>query len=200
MVTTIFLFHTSELADYTAIINQVVTFQPGDTEQFVLFNSSTDDVVEGTEMLTSFLSNPSTGVTLGNDTATIRITDVGGSNQHCCCNDAHVTILLQALTQHFHTIAAVVVEFDTTIYAVAESEGAVVMFRIVKRTMTTQPVSVLFSSTHTGRGTRMGAHGTALHVDRGWGRRGPHTVTPPEGNYSDTGRSTSPTQVHSRCC
>jgi len=92
LVTTIFLFHTSELADYTAIINQVVvTFQPGDTEQFVLFNSSTVDVVEGTEMLTSFLSNPSTGVTFGNDTATIRITDVGGSNQHGRCIDAHVT-------------------------------------------------------------------------------------------------------------
>ena len=154
------MFHTSELADYTAIINQVVTFQPGDTEQFVLFNSSTDDVVEGTEMLTSFLSNPSTGVTLGNDTATIRITDVGGSNQHCCCNDAHVTILLQALTQHFHTIAAVVVEFDTTIYAVAESEGAVVMFRIVKRTMTTQPVSVLFS---TSPGTATGNRSCSCH-------------------------------------
>ena len=31
-------------------------------------------------------------------------------------------------------------------YTVAESAGAVVMFRIVKRTMTTQPVSVLFST------------------------------------------------------
>ena len=42
--------------------------------------------------------------------------------------------------------AAVVVEFDPTMYTVTESEGAVVMFRIVKRTNTTQPVSVLFST------------------------------------------------------
>ena len=37
-------------------------------------------------------------------------------------------------------------EFVPTIYTVTESEGAVVMFRIVKRTMTIQPVSVLFST------------------------------------------------------
>ena len=37
-------------------------------------------------------------------------------------------------------------EFDPTTYTVAESEGAVVMFRIVKRTMSTEPVSVLFST------------------------------------------------------
>jgi len=67
-------------------------------------------------------------------------------------------ILLQTLsinTCHttFHTLAAVVVEFDPTTYTVAESEG-VVMFRVVKRTMTTQPVSVFFSTspdTATGR-------------------------------------------------
>ena len=57
------------------------------------------------------------------------------------------------LTQCFHTIADVVVEFDPTTYTVAESEG-VVMFRIVKGTMSTQPVSVFFSTspnTATGR-------------------------------------------------
>jgi len=46
---------------------------------------------------------------------------------------------------HNH-FAAVVVEFDPTTYTVTESEGAVVMFQIVKRTMTTQPVSVFFST------------------------------------------------------
>jgi len=42
-------------------------------------------------------------------------------------------------------IVVVTVEFDPTTYTVTESEG-VVMFQIVKRTMTTQPVSVLFST------------------------------------------------------
>jgi len=37
------------------------------------------------------------------------------------------------------------VEFDPTTYTVAESEG-VVMFRVVKRTMTTQPVYVIFNT------------------------------------------------------
>jgi len=37
------------------------------------------------------------------------------------------------------------VEFDPTTYTVAESQG-VVMFRIVKRTMSTEPVSVLFNT------------------------------------------------------
>jgi len=57
----------------------VVTFQPGDTEQFVTFTSNTDTTVEGTEMLTAVLSNPSTGATLGpQDTANISIMDVRG--------------------------------------------------------------------------------------------------------------------------
>jgi len=58
-----------------------MTFQPGDTDQFVQFTSSTDTTVEGTEMLTAVLSNPSTGATLGpQDTANISIMDVRGEN------------------------------------------------------------------------------------------------------------------------
>ena len=76
----VFLLHTSELADFTAITNQVVTFQPGETctEQFVSFTSNTDNVVEDTEILTAVLSNPSTGATIRQGTATISIMDVGG--------------------------------------------------------------------------------------------------------------------------
>ena len=58
--------------------------------------------------------------------------------------------------RHYHAVsdvstcsfsyASVAVEFDPTTYTVTESEGAVVMFRIVKRTMTTQPVSVIFNT------------------------------------------------------
>ena len=50
---------------------------------------------------------------------------------------------------------AVVVEFDPTTYTVAESEGAVVMFQIVKRTITTKPVSVIFiTSPYTATGNK----------------------------------------------
>jgi len=66
---------------------------------------------------------------------------------------------------HYHAVsnvgtcsfsyASVAVEFDPTTYTVTESEGAVVMFQIVKRTMTTRPVSVLFStSPGTAKGNR----------------------------------------------
>ena len=54
---------------------------------------------------------------------------------------------------------AVIVEFDPTTYTVTESGGAAVMFRIVKRTVTTKPVSVLFS---TSPGTATG--NTSFHV------------------------------------
>ena len=86
----IFLFHTLGLADFIPI-NQVVTFQPGDTEQFVTFTSRNDTTVEGTEMLTAVLSNPSTGVTLGQDTATISIVDAGGECYQHCCIGVHVS-------------------------------------------------------------------------------------------------------------
>jgi len=97
---TILLFHTLGLSDFVPI-NQVVTFQPGDTEQFVTFTSNTDTTVEGTEMLTAVLSNPSAGATLGNDTATISIMDVGGEYyQHCCS----CRLVLHTLMQLFHIL------------------------------------------------------------------------------------------------
>ena len=72
---------TSGLADFIPITNEVVTFQPGDTEQFVNFTSLPDDIVEGTEMLTAVLSNPSSRAMIGpQDTATINITEDAGNN------------------------------------------------------------------------------------------------------------------------
>ena len=74
-------------------------------------------------------------------------------------NTCHIllqTLSVTTINAHhsaFHTLAVVEVEFDPTTYTVAESEG-VVMFRVVKRTMTTKPVSVFFSTspdTATGR-------------------------------------------------
>ena len=66
---------TSALADFIPITNEVVTFQPGETEQFVNFTTLPDDIVEGTEMLTAVLSNPSAQATIGEQgTATINIT------------------------------------------------------------------------------------------------------------------------------
>ena len=48
--------------------------------------------------------------------------------------------------QHFHTLADVLMEFDPTTYTVSESEGAVVMFRIVNRITTAQTFSVQFTT------------------------------------------------------
>ena len=59
--------------DYTAIIAQVVTFGPTDTEQFVLVSTQSDSTVEGDERFTAVLSNPSERITLRNPTATVDI-------------------------------------------------------------------------------------------------------------------------------
>ena len=65
---------TSGLADFIPITNEVVTFQPGETEKFVNFTSLPDDIVEGTEMLTAVLSSPSAQANIGEQgKATINI-------------------------------------------------------------------------------------------------------------------------------
>ena len=70
---------TSGLADFIPITNEVVTFQPREMEQFVNFTTLSDNIVEGTEMLTAVLSNPSTRAMIGQqDTAMINITDDAG--------------------------------------------------------------------------------------------------------------------------
>ena len=70
---------TSEQADFTPITNQVVTFPSGETVQYVNFTSLSDDIVEGTEMLTAVLSNPSARAMIGQqDTAMINITEDAG--------------------------------------------------------------------------------------------------------------------------
>ena len=74
------LYTDSGLADFVPITNEVLTFQPGKTEQFVNFTSLPDDIVEGTEMLTAVLSNPSVQATIGEQgTATIDITENAGN-------------------------------------------------------------------------------------------------------------------------
>ena len=57
----------------------MVTFQPGETVRTVDFTSLPDDTVEGTEMLTAVLSNPSVRAMIGpQGTAMINITDDAG--------------------------------------------------------------------------------------------------------------------------
>ena len=75
--------------------------------------------------------------------------------------------------RHYHAVsnvstcsfsyASVAVEFDPTTYTVTESERAVVMFQIVKRTMTTRHVSVLFS---TSPGTAKGNRSPGMSCNR----------------------------------
>ena len=70
---------TSDQNDFTPITNYVVTFQAGETEQPVKFTSLSDNIAEGTEMLTTVLSNPSARTMIGpQDTAMINITDDAG--------------------------------------------------------------------------------------------------------------------------
>ena len=70
---------TSDQNDFTPITNHVVTFQAGETEQPVEFTSLSDNIAEGTEMLTAVLSNRSARTMIGpQNTAMINITDDAG--------------------------------------------------------------------------------------------------------------------------
>ena len=70
---------TSGQADFTPITDQVVTFQPVETVQFVNFTSLSDNIAEGTEVLTAVLSNPSARAMIGQQgIAMINITEDAG--------------------------------------------------------------------------------------------------------------------------
>ena len=57
----------------------MVTFQPGEMMQYVNFTGLSDNILEGTEMLTAVLFNPSTRAMIGQqDTAMINITEDTG--------------------------------------------------------------------------------------------------------------------------
>ena len=61
--------------DYGGVVT-TVTFEPGDTEQFVDISIVNDDVLEGVEMFTATLTIDDSNVDISsNDTATITITD-----------------------------------------------------------------------------------------------------------------------------
>ena len=61
--------------DYTSISAQNVTFTPNQSEQFVLLRTIADSTVEGRETLFAVLSDGSEGVTIGQETANITITE-----------------------------------------------------------------------------------------------------------------------------
>ena len=102
--------------DYT-IETRTVTFNPGTMSQTVLVQTLADQIAEDTEQFIAVLSNPTAGAVLGDDTATVDIDDP----------------------------TVVVVEFDPTSFSVQESFG-VATFTVVKRTLTTREVTVLFST------------------------------------------------------
>ena len=61
--------------DYGGVVT-TVTFEPGDTAQFVDISIVNDDVLEGVEMFTATLTTDDSNVDISsNDTATITITD-----------------------------------------------------------------------------------------------------------------------------
>ena len=61
--------------DYTSISTQNVTFAPNQSEQFVLLRTFPDSTVEGRETLSAILTDASEGVTIGQGTANITITE-----------------------------------------------------------------------------------------------------------------------------
>ena len=61
--------------DYTSISAQNITFAPNQSEQFVLLRTVPDSTVEGMETLSALLSDASGGVTIGQETANITITE-----------------------------------------------------------------------------------------------------------------------------
>ena len=61
--------------DYTSISAQNVTFAPNQSEQFVQLRTVADSTVEGRESLSSVLSDGSEGVTIGQETANVTITE-----------------------------------------------------------------------------------------------------------------------------
>ena len=65
-------FHSAP-ADYTPVINQVVTFAAGTTNTTVQIQSLLDSTAEPLEKFLCVLSSQSAGVTIGNGTATVSI-------------------------------------------------------------------------------------------------------------------------------
>jgi hypothetical protein len=94
-----------------------VTFGPAEFEKRVTIQTSTDTLVEGTEVFTAQLEPVSDHLVITEDTAEISIQET----------------------------ANVIVEFDSSVYEVDEDAG-VVSLTLVKRTPTTQSVTVLIST------------------------------------------------------
>ena len=61
--------------DYASISAQNVTFAPNQSEQFVQLRTVADSTVEDRESLSAVLSDGSEGVTIGQETANITITE-----------------------------------------------------------------------------------------------------------------------------
>lgn len=95
-----------------------MTFNPGQTLETVSVPTLSDAIAENTEQFIAVLSDASTGITIGDDTATVDIED--STN--------------------------VMVEFEPTSFSAQESSREAT-FIIVKRTSTTRTVTVLFSTT-----------------------------------------------------
>ena len=126
-------------SDYTGKTVQL-TFAPGETNKRVTIQTTADNVLEGTEKLSAVLTSPSDRVTITEDTADISIVESGSG-------EYYTVVILEDIFQTSVNLFtnAVLVEFDPTSYTVNE-EDRVVLFTIVKRTPTTQPVTVQFTT------------------------------------------------------
>ena len=102
--------------DYASISGLSVTFAPGVTERQISVEAVLDLMSEGDEQFQAVLTSPTAQTSIGQDTATVVITD-----------------------------QTVTVEFERTSYS-AREDGVTVQFTVVKRGEISRDVSVLFST------------------------------------------------------
>jgi hypothetical protein len=108
---------TATSSDFVQISNRPVTFGTSDSERRVTIQTNADNLVEGDEMFTVTLAPISDRVIITEDSADITIEET----------------------------ANVLVEFQPNSYTVCEDDG-IVSFVLVKRTPTTQEVTVQIST------------------------------------------------------
>ena len=103
--------------DYEAVVSQTVTITAGNTVGFVTVDIASDSIGENDEMFRAILTSPSANAVLGEDVATVTISDT----------------------------TDVRVEFNPITYSENENAG-MITFTIVKLDQSERPVSVLFNT------------------------------------------------------
>ena len=137
-------------SDYTSVVQQVVTFDPGVTELSVSVPIVDDDILENVEMFTATLvaQDPSV-VEVVQGTADVSILDNDGNYSVCSlyvCLSVCLSVCFM-LQEYCFTLfpADVMIGFNPTDYTVSE-DGGIVTFFIQKVGSNERDVTVFFST------------------------------------------------------